>query len=192
MNRIFKSTYHVSIVSLYILFLIYVFLYEKSLSRFFFFEGGDIFWVFITAVISLPVLFLCNYFLSFGELGFNQKKEHGGILIFLYASVLIALPEEILFRGIIQTYFDTFFENSFVAIVLSSVVFGLAHSLNGAKKFLPKFWNWKLVTITFVAGLFLGWLLYITNNLVAPIILHTFFIVTMKIFIKETKRHQLL
>jgi membrane protease YdiL (CAAX protease family) len=135
-------------------------------------------------VLSVPLLFSVNYFLKFGVVGLHQRNLSKLPLILLYASVLIALPEEILFRGIIQTGLSALSINGTVLIILSSAIFGFAHILNGAKGFSVTKWNWKLVIMTFVAGLFLGYAFYSTGSLIVPIMLHTLFVVIMKVCVK--------
>jgi len=99
--------------------------------------------------------------------------------------VLIALPEEIIFRGFIQRYLQSNISNISVVIFLSSIIFGLAHIPNGARGFLPKQWNWKLVVMSFVAGFYLGFAYFLTGSLVVPIILHALFAVVAKMFIQD-------
>jgi membrane protease YdiL (CAAX protease family) len=98
---------------------------------------------------------------------------------------LIALPEEILFRGIVAKNIQQYFSNIYITIILSALIFGMAHLLNGAKSFWPKNWNWKLTAMTFVAGIFLCLIYLMTNSLTIPIILHSLLILINKIFIKD-------
>lgn len=72
-----------------------------------------------------------------------------------------------------------------VSILISSTLFGMAHILNEAKSIHSKNWNWKLVTISFVAGLYLGLLYENTGSLLLPTILHAFFVIALKVFIKR-------
>lgn len=184
MNPIRTSKYHIFIVSLYLLLYVYFFLFTESPQSLFAFSLRDVIVLLPLIIVAIIVFFVANYFLKFGVIGVHRKNLSSIPLLIVYASVLIALPEEILFRGFIQTYFHSLFSSSFIVIVLSSVLFGFAHILNGAKGFSPKQWNWKLVFMTFLAGLFLGFCFYSTGSLVVPVIFHTVLILVMKVFIK--------
>ena len=103
------------------------------------------------------------------------------LLILLYAT-LIAFSEELIFLGILQGFFQDYFRAIIYVIILSSLIFGLVHLPNGAKGLHPKLWNWKFALLAFSAGLPLGLLFALTQSLLMPSILHTFFIVGLQIF----------
>ncbi len=83
-----------------------------------------------------------------------------------------ALTEEILFRAIIQSQLFAYFESHALSIFVSATVFGLAHILNDAKGFHPRNWNWKLVQLTFLAGLPLGLLFAVSGSIWYAVVLH--------------------
>ncbi len=186
MKILLKSKYHVIIVSFYILFCTCFFFFTELPQKLFAFNTKDLIILFPLLVVSLSIFFAANYFLKFGIVALNKRNLSKLPIIILYASLLIAIPEEILFRGIIQTYLFLYFQSTISLIGVSSLIFGIAHILNGAKGFSPRNWNWKLVTMTFLAGIFLGLSFYITTSLVVPVILHVLFILMMKVFIKDT------
>ncbi len=186
MKALLKSKYHVIIVSLYILFCSYFFFFTELSRELFTFNIKDLIVVFPMLATSLSTFFVVNYFLKFGAVGLNKRNLSKLPIIILYASLLIAVPEEILFRGVIQTYLYSVFPNVLFSIILSSVIFGFAHILNSSRGFSPIKWNWKLVAVTFLAGIFLGLSFYVTTSLVVPVILHVLFILIMKVFIKDT------
>ncbi len=134
---------------------------------------------------GIIVFFVANSILKFGTIGLNNKNIARLPLISLYASILISIPEEILFRGLIQTYLYSISYDVILPLLISSLIFGLSHILNGAKGISPSKWNGKLVVMTFLAGIFLGYSFYITGSLVVPIVLHTVFILIIKVFIKD-------
>lgn len=75
-------------------------------------------------------------------------------------SILAGLGEEALFRGVVQSFL-TEHMNIWLALVLASVLFGLAH----------------MVTVTYailaaLMGMYLGGLMIYTENLLPPIICH--------------------
>ena len=186
MNTFNKSKYHIVIVSFYVLFCIYIFFFTEHPKNLFVFQSNDLVLLFPIMVSAVIVFFIANYFLKFGTIGLNRTNVSKLPIIILYASLLIAIPEEILFRGIIQTYLYSISLSIIFSIIASAFLFGFAHILNGSKGFSPKKWNWKLVAMTFLAGLFLGISFYVTGSLIIPIVLHTLFILLMKVFIKDT------
>jgi len=137
------------------------------------------------AVCTAGSLFLANKLLKFGELRVNKKNLLQFSLIFFCAFVLIAVPEEIIFRGFVQKYLQSVILNPSLSIIFSALVFGAAHLLNGALGFWPGKWNWKLAGMSFIAGLYLGLAYFLTDSLVPPIILHTLILVVVKIFVKD-------
>ena len=79
-------------------------------------------------------------------------------------AALAGLGEEMLFRGVLQraiigetpTEFQTW-----LGIVAAGVVFGMAHRI-----------TWTYAALATIIGIYLGWLLEATGNLLAPIAAH--------------------
>jgi uncharacterized protein len=131
------------------------------------------------------VLFIANKILRFGSITLNRKNLNQSVLLVIYAVILFALPEEIIFRGVIQSWLQEMMSNPYMVIFLSSTIYGLAHALNGSGHiFHRQKWNWSMTGMTFIAGLFLGYLYFITDSLVLPIILHVLLIIADQLFIK--------
>jgi len=63
--------------------------------------------------------------------------------------LLIAIPEEMFFRAILQNLLETRFERR-AALVAAAILFGLAHFNKGAA------FNWRYVLLAAIAGLFYG------------------------------------
>ncbi len=80
---------------------------------------------------------------------------------FCIVSISAGICEELLYRGFLLWYFN-FFTNTVVAIVVSSILFGLAHLFQG----------WKGCVQASVAGLFLAIIYLLTGSLWIPITLH--------------------
>lgn len=79
----------------------------------------------------------------------------------LLISLLAGFGEELLFRGVIQAGVHTYSGSPWLALVIASLLFGLAHPLT--------------VTYVVLAGLigaYLGWLALATENLLVPIVTH--------------------
>lgn len=92
----------------------------------------------------------------FDDGGINErifKNRSIGSIFFL--SILIAISEELLFRGVIQTTFGLFF---------ASIIFALAH-FRYIKKPL-------LLTVVIIVSFYLGYLYMITENLLVTICAH--------------------
>ncbi|NEU55330.1 CPBP family intramembrane glutamic endopeptidase [Halorussus sp. MSC15.2] len=105
----------------------------------------------------------------------TQLAEQGvlnTLLLLVPLSVLVVGPaEELLFRGVIQSYLDGAFSRG-AAVVLASVLFALVH--------LPTTWVATpdllavgvTLTILFGLSILLGYLYVWTDNLVVPILVH--------------------
>ena len=92
---------------------------------------------------------------------YSSKVVFGGFLFF----ILVAIAEELIFRGYVLSNFMDSFKNKYVALFLSSLLFAIFHGLNP---------NLSLVGFVnlIVAGLALGITYIHTKNLWFPIFLH--------------------
>jgi membrane protease YdiL (CAAX protease family) len=185
MNILLKSRYHTLIIGIYAFVYIYFFLYSSSPFLHYTFNKNHILPALIIFIFSIIALFVTNKYLQYKTVEINKNNIKKLPLVILYSTFLIAIPEEILFREIIQTYISTSASNTLLVIVLSALIFGLAHSLNEANGFSPQNWNLKLVIITFIAGLFLSYSFYLTRSLLMPTIIHTLLVVMMKTLTKQ-------
>lgn len=96
-----------------------------------------------------------------------------------YYFIVIALSEEILFRGYIQTRLYGLLKKDLAAINLCALMFSLLHipfqmqrlGLRLDAFFIQKY---PLLIITFIAHLFLNLLYRRTNSLVVPVLVHGF------------------
>lgn len=185
MKYFISSRYHLTIISLYALLCLYFFFFTAAPLKLFVFNLQDVTLLLPLSVVSLGALLLANRYIQFGVVGLNKNALARLPFIIVYASILIAVPEEILFRGLLQTYLYSIISNTPIVILFSSLLFGFAHCLNGAKQYGPAGWNWKLIGMTFLAGIFLGFSFYVTGSLVLPIIFHIILILVMKVFVKD-------
>ncbi|HEY4509306.1 MAG TPA: CPBP family intramembrane glutamic endopeptidase [Candidatus Paceibacterota bacterium] len=185
MDSLRKSKYSIAVVTIWAFVTVYFFFFTIKPFSYYNFNVNDLILFFPIAICAFASLFVVNHFLNFGKITINKKSLVQILLIFFYAFVLIALPEEIVFRGFIQKNLQLIISNTSLLIVSSSIIFGIVHIPNGARGFLPREWNWKLVAMSFVAGLFLGIAYFMTNSLVIPTILHALLAITGKIFIEN-------
>lgn len=89
-----------------------------------------------------------------------------GILLSFILFIIVALNEEILFRGyILNNLLDT--SNKYVALLISALIFSMLHSLN------PNFSFLAFINIL-LAGIILGSTYIYTRNIWFPISLHLF------------------
>lgn len=93
-------------------------------SRFFYAFG-------LWAIIGVIVIAI-GYYLAPENFIWNFKPVSFTILVlvsFLFLPIQTSM-EEILFRGYLMQGFGTWFKKSFIALILTSVIFGLLHGLN--------------------------------------------------------------
>ena len=76
-------------------------------------------------------------------------------------SIAAGWGEEVLFRGLIQAGTESQTDSSGFALILASVIFGLAHPLSTA-----------YVVMAAAIGAYLGWLFIATDNLLPAIVAH--------------------
>lgn len=80
-----------------------------------------------------------------------------------------AVPEEILFRSLIQNWLMQRFGRNWRVLLLSSFIFGCAHLDNGPQP-LP---NWRYMIVATVAGLAYGKVFEMGSTVLSPAALHT-------------------
>ena len=100
------------------------------------------------------VIFIINYFMTPEDYVWNFKPVP--FLILMLISFLL-LPiqtsmEEVLFRGYLMQGFGTWFKKSFMALILTSVIFGLLHGANPEVQKL----GWITMVYYIGTGLLLG------------------------------------
>jgi hypothetical protein len=87
----------------------------------------------------------------------DEKRSWVGV------AMTAGICEEILFRGFMIHYFQSYFHtNIFAALVLSSLIFGMSHFYQGAA---------NMIRVGFV-GLLFGLVFIVTDSLFFPIMLH--------------------
>ncbi len=99
----------------------------------------------------------------------------------VYTFIFVALGEEILFRGYIQSRVNEAFGRPFIffgvnwgwGVIIGSLLFGIWHILNPFNPFIGQFdlmWQWGLWTV--FLGLILGFIREKTGSVLGPTILH--------------------
>jgi membrane protease YdiL (CAAX protease family) len=97
---------------------------------------------------------------------------------FALISVATALPEEILFRSLIQNWLMQKFGATTAMLVVASVIFGCAHLNNGPGP-LP---NWRYVILATIAGFAYGKVFERASSVTASMILHALVDATKHVF----------
>jgi CAAX protease family protein len=82
--------------------------------------------------------------------------------------LVTAVPEELLFRGLLQNLLLRWTDRPILSLNLAAMVFGLAHLNVGAHP------DWRLVLLATLAGVLYGWLFRVSGGLMAPALAHTF------------------
>jgi len=124
----------------------------------------DMFWGLVVGFVLMLIGFFVlkwSNLLEITAIQFNSKAVFGGFLFF----IVVALGEEILFRGYILPNFMDSFKNKYVALFISSLLFAIFHGLNP---------NLNIVGFInlILAGMALGITYIHTRNLWFPIFLH--------------------
>jgi len=103
-----------------------------------------------------------------GFITFSSRHPKGELLLSaLGIFFLIAIPEELLFRGIIQNFLEKTVRRPTFALIATSAIFGAAHLNNGPGP------DWRYFLLASLAGLFYGNAYQRTRGLLAPAIVHT-------------------
>lgn len=99
---------------------------------------------------------------------FNVKKDFVKALVApLGIFIFIAIPEELLFRGLLQNFMARAFCSDKVALLLAAGFFGATHLNN------EPLMDWRYFTLATAAGFVYGAAYIRTRNLFVPAIIHT-------------------
>jgi len=138
--------------------------------------------VILCIILALPIILRqATEPNNFPQLGW------GSITVFLFTLVMsfftAALPEELLFRGFLQTSFTRWLKSTNRGIFLASLAFGLYHVLRYLRLLsdCQVMLSWQLPLLAllsvilgeFVVGLFLGFAFSSRGSLIIPIMVHT-------------------
>ena len=90
----------------------------------------------------------------------KPESLFGGFLLFFAVVILAPLGEEIIFRGFLQQILEKQWKDSTQAVLFTALIFSLVH--------MNPYWFLQI----YVLGVFLGFLAWKTNSIIAPLILH--------------------
>ncbi len=118
-------------------------------------------------VALLPVLLMLATFLTSASSGFDDR---GLIVVVLIGTALVGIGEETAFRGIVLNSLARSISLPW-AVVVSSILFGLMHSVNVLLQ--PVGSTLAQVAVTSLIGLFLGWTYVLSGgNLALVVVVH--------------------
>jgi membrane protease YdiL (CAAX protease family) len=131
---------------------------------------GDLRLALVAFVLTAPVLIVVGIGIGFIPWPHLPAKSVGAMaeaapLIFFAT----ALPEEILFRSLIQNLLMLRFGAGWRTLLLASVIFGAAHLDNGPQP-LP---NWRYMIVATIAGVAYGRVFQRASSITASGLLHT-------------------
>jgi CAAX protease family protein len=103
-----------------------------------------------------------------GFIHFHRTVPHIGNVAadILLTFLLIAIPEELFFRAIIQNFLETRVGRT-AALIIAAILFGLSHFNHGSS------FNWHYVLLATIAGIFYGRAWRAERQIFAAIVSHT-------------------
>ena len=117
----------------------------------------------IFAAIAIPL----GFAIGFIRYSFDLSKLALAPAAFLGIYLLVAIPEEVLFRGLIQNWLERVSGRPVFSLMLASIVFGAAHLNNG-----PVVPNYSYFLMASIAGVFYGLVWQRTGSIAAAAVTH--------------------
>jgi hypothetical protein len=96
----------------------------------------------------------------------------------LVISLAAGVGEELLFRGVAQLTIERVSGSAWLAVLVASMLFGLAHPISKT-----------YVVLAAIVGVYLGGLLVATENLLVPIVIHAAYDFFALIYLLRDSRH---
>jgi membrane protease YdiL (CAAX protease family) len=115
---------------------------------------------------------------GFASPGISTRSPGGWALLMVSTFWVIALPEEALFRGVMQGLIGRAIPGLWPALIIASILFGLSH-MNNATPIAP---DWRYVALATLAGIAYGMAYLRTGNIAAPTLTHFLVDVTWRGF----------
>jgi CAAX protease family protein len=115
------------------------------------------------AVIAIPLGFAIHFI----HYSFAVRKLYSAVPVFAGIFLFTALPEEFLFRGLIQNWIHRVSGNRVLSLLLASLIFGASHLNNG-----PPVPNYRYFLMATIAGIFYGTAWSATGSLMASALTH--------------------
>ena len=177
------SRYGLGVVALYALLIPFFVVFMRGRLRY------DIMRANLALVIAVFIFTLLVFFALLAWRMGRPSLHPSRMLLAVVYGLLFALPEEILFRGMVQGSLQAHLASVPLVILLSSFIFGIAHLPNGAKSIGPRGWNWGFAGLTFLGGFPLGLLFVLTGSLLTPTVLHAMLVAGLQSFKKKNQKN---
>lgn len=124
------------------------------------FDKGLLMWILILELSSILPINLFVAILDFGDYTTVSSDSSLSVAAIVGACLLAPFAEELVMRGGIEEYLLRWKPNAALAIILSSLLFGVLHL------------SPSLIAVAFFNGLLYGWVYYRSRNVVACFLMH--------------------
>lgn len=128
----------------------------------------------------LPLGIVCAFGMGFARLRHptpDGKTLITAALTFIGVLLVLAVAEELFFRGLLQQQLSRLFRNESAGLLAASLIFGAAHL--GYRQF-P---NWKFAFIAALAGIFYGRAYLQAGSIRAAMVTHALVVTTWRVFL---------
>ncbi len=115
------------------------------------------------ALIAIPLGFVIHFI----HYSFTVRKLYTAVPVFVGIFLFTALPEEFLFRGLIQNWIERVSSRGALSLIAASLIFGASHLNNG-----PPLPNYRYFFMATIAGIFYGRAWRSTGSLMASSLTH--------------------
>ena len=147
-------------------------------------KGADVRTAIQYTIFFIPIALILGF--ATGFLDLSKRLPSGAEMLGMFVGIafFVALPEELLFRGIIHNLIEKRLQNRphhvWIALAISSVIFGLAHGNNFTEPLLNinlgplGIWHcpWVYIILAAIAGWFYGLTYIKTRKVTAAAIVH--------------------
>jgi len=119
------------------------------------------------AIIGMPL----GIAMGFIQPGFTDFNPIDWLVKFIAIYFVTAVPEELLFRGVIQNLIEQRLGRNWLALGIAAIIFGISHLNNTTAHHAPP--NLPYVIMATIAGLAYGWAWRKSEKITASAITHT-------------------
>lgn len=124
------------------------------------FDKGLLLWILILELSSILPINLLVAFLDFGDFASSTSDSALSVAAIMGTCLLAPFAEELVMRGGVEEYLLRWKPSAGLAIVLSSLLFGVLHLYP------------SLIVVAFLNGLLYGWVYYRSRNVVVCFLMH--------------------
>lgn len=124
------------------------------------FDKGLLLWILILELSSILPINMLVAFLDFGDFATFTSDSALSIAAIVGTCLLAPFAEELVMRGGVEEYLLRWKQSAGLAIVLSSLLFGILHLYP------------SMIVVAFLNGLLYGWVYYRSRNIVVCFLMH--------------------